>query len=363
MKSAARAPCPGCSRVEEFQPEVTVEACPIIAGCERRSAGCHRAPPSGGAALMRPTIPTQVSLLLTVAALTGCPGVGPDNVACLNDAQCPIGYFCANAFCTAVTPDGGSTADAGPSMAVDAGGAGDAGMADAGPQDADAGTADAGADDAGAPDGGSLDAGQDDAGLSDAGPADAGPPDSGEGDAGPPDAGPVTVDAGEPDAGDTTDAGRAPDAGSASDAGPTDAGPAPTDAGPTDAGPPPCEMAGYTRCGATCENLQDDPANCGVCGMSCGTAGSNEETPVCLNGHCSTPCDTGFTMCGGSCVNLGDDSDNCGMCGNSCGGQTCCGGTCADTSTDPGNCGTCGNVCAWWQPNCGGGNCCGLICL
>ncbi len=114
-------------------------------------------------------------------------------------------------------------------------------------------------------------------------------------------------------------------------------------------------------CGSACADLQDDPANCGACGMACGKG------QACASGACVVTC-TGAngTVCNGDCVDLSSDQANCGSCSHACtAGQSCvsgvcqvaactaplssCGGgelsSCTNLQTDPQNCGSCGNVC------------------
>jgi Stigma-specific protein, Stig1 len=79
-----------------------------------------------------------------------------------------------------------------------------------------------------------------------------------------------------------------------------------------------CGTCGFTCpegqdcCNGVCQNLQDDPANCGRCGLLCTTApGGN---PAC---------------CHGNCVDLNHDAANCGHCRLGCGpAQRCINGVC-----------------------------------
>ncbi|MBL8128272.1 MAG: hypothetical protein JNM64_11585 [Chloroflexia bacterium] len=109
--------------------------------------------------------------------------------------------------------------------------------------------------------------------------------------------------------------------------------------------------AGLTDCNGTCADLASDPANCGMCGLSCGV-------DLCIDGLCMAqespppadvpaeiPADVaveeappliedcaaqGLTDCGGACIDIFSDPFNCGGCGLIClDGQTCSGGTCA----------------------------------
>ena len=103
-------------------------------------------------------------------------------------------------------------------------------------------------------------------------------------------------------------------------------------------------------------NTQNDPGNCGGCGVTC-PAGQ-----VCSSGQCGLQCSGGSTKCGNACVNTQNDPGNCGACGVTCpagqvcssgqcglvcaGGTTKCGNACVSTQNDPANCGACGTVCA-----------------
>jgi hypothetical protein len=102
--------------------------------------------------------------------------------------------------------------------------------------------------------------------------------------------------------------------------------------------------AGYAL-GGSCENLQNDPENCGGCGKACGAG------EVCTAGACTALCPAGLTPCSGggdagagssdggdagdggslSCVDAINDVNNCGGCNIACGiAQVCSAGTCAD---------------------------------
>jgi hypothetical protein len=75
--------------------------------------------------------------------------------------------------------------------------------------------------------------------------------------------------------------------------------------------------------GATDEDfdLDDDPDNCGACGVLC---------------------DAGDVCCDGTCRDLDSDAQHCGACGRSCEGDLgCCDGDCVATDTVD-HCGGCG---------------------
>lgn len=126
---------------------------------------------------------------------------------------------------------------------------------------------------------------------------------------------------------------------------------------------------GQTQCMGVCVNLQDNEANCGMCGAACmGMA-------TCNMGTCGAICAAPSEMCGDECINTNTDNENCGDCGNACdAGEFCVGGTCmgtcggpdstlmmcgvdcVDTATDEANCGACDNACPAGQ-NCVDGDC------
>ena len=124
------------------------------------------------------------------------------------------------------------------------------------------------------------------------------------------------------------------------------------------------------ECADLCVDLRADVANCGSCGLACGTG------EACVDGSCWPPCGPGGTFCDGLCVDTRYDPDNCGSCGNacpadySCAGSAClpacgidhvmCGELCVDTRIDPDNCGTCGVVCGDGEA-CVDGRC-GAVC-
>jgi hypothetical protein len=69
-----------------------------------------------------------------------------------------------------------------------------------------------------------------------------------------------------------------------------------------------------------CEiDLTTDIANCGACGISCG---SNNATASCVNGICGTECDPAYGNCNSQasdgCETKTDSVKNCGACGVSC---------------------------------------------
>jgi hypothetical protein len=134
-------------------------------------------------------------------------------------------------------------------------------------------------------------------------------------------------------------------------------------------------QSGYSDCDKNpsngCEaNTQNDPNNCGGCGVICTTANG---TPACVQGMCAVgSCNPGFQHCattGTNCeTNVSNNTANCGACGNvcstnndtpSCGNGICslqCNpgyANCATNTTTGcqtpintvGNCGSCGNAC------------------
>jgi hypothetical protein len=134
---------------------------------------------------------------------------------------------------------------------------------------------------------------------------------------------------------------------------------------------------GKQVCDGACINVQNDPANCGGCGIWCNW------DQVCANAQCT--CQNGMTECFGTCTYLTADPANCGACGNVCPGypnwnamvcasdgkggaictcpspttQTWCDATqvCSDLKTDTLNCGSCGNTCTIANEICAGGSC------
>jgi hypothetical protein len=82
-------------------------------------------------------------------------------------------------------------------------------------------------------------------------------------------------------------------------------------------------------------DLDEDPDNCGACGVLCGT---------------------GEVCCDGTCRDLDGDEQHCGACGRSCEGElSCCDGACVAIDTEA-HCGGCG-VCAADEA------CCDGVCL
>ncbi len=132
---------------------------------------------------------------------------------------------------------------------------------------------------------------------------------------------------------------------------------------------------GQADCDGGCVDLQYDPANCGGCGVACG---SDE---WCIDGACTAEC-TGSrpTQCGADCVDTATNAAHCGGCDMACGasgfcmGGECmvscgefadlCMGECIDYRTDVDNCGSCGNACP--SPPNASGTCdegaCGFVC-
>jgi sulfatase modifying factor 1 len=130
-----------------------------------------------------------------------------------------------------------------------------------------------------------------------------------------------------------------------------------------------CALMDDTRCNGSCVDEANDPSNCGGCGLQCQAA------ETCVGGRCQ--CTGAGTMCDGTCVDEQTDIHNCGGCGTSCptaqvggpvvcqggscacpSGRSLCGGTfCVDKDTDARNCGACGTACGSATPECSRGAC------
>ena len=122
--------------------------------------------------------------------------------------------------------------------------------------------------------------------------------------------------------------------------------------------------SGFTRCTVKrgrkkrkksfCVDAQNDPANCGGCGLAC-AAGR-----PCQGGSCACP--SGQEFCGGACVDIDTDSANCGSCGNVCDG----GNDCNTAVCNQGTCETTPNVgaqCAGGTGSCdAAGHCIATVC-
>ncbi len=121
---------------------------------------------------------------------------------------------------------------------------------------------------------------------------------------------------------------------------------------------------GQAECTAgVCQDVMNDPRNCGACGNDCGAL-------FCSAGACVESCPADRLECSGSCVDPQTSDSHCGSCGNACpAGQLCtagscacapgtedCGGSCVDVSSDRDNCGGCGVTCATGE-SCEGGAC------
>jgi hypothetical protein len=119
---------------------------------------------------------------------------------------------------------------------------------------------------------------------------------------------------------------------------------------------------GHQLCGSQCIFVNNDPQNCGGCGMAC------PGMLACIAGTCGCPQPT--MNCGNVCVDSHVDGNNCGGCGVSCvAGTVCsmgacavtcganlmqCGSSCVDTLNDPMNCGGCGVPCGAFTICCAG---------
>ena len=125
---------------------------------------------------------------------------------------------------------------------------------------------------------------------------------------------------------------------------------------------------GFTDCGGSCVNLQNDKFHCG----SCSANDCASPTPVCNAGSCLASCGGGLTDCGGSCVDLQTDPKHCNTCSNPCAsyevcaagtcvpschvGLSLCDGACVNLQTDLVHCGGCNSPCAAGEV-CSAGTC------
>ncbi len=112
---------------------------------------------------------------------------------------------------------------------------------------------------------------------------------------------------------------------------------------------------GKVTCGPVCADLQRSNRHCGECEHWC------EDGTICIGGECKEGCVSGLTMCDYLCVNLEADPTNCGQCGIGCeedevcadglcvpscpDGLSECGGGCVNVHVDPFNCGECSTMC------------------
>ena len=124
---------------------------------------------------------------------------------------------------------------------------------------------------------------------------------------------------------------------------------------------------GTNQCRTGCVNLQNDPSNCGGCGVVCSSSGTSAAR--CVGGRCVAPCRPGSIDCDGQLANGCEvdplsDRTNCGGCrrlcpsdqicvGGACASPGCpptpfnmvCGGLCVDTRFDAAHCGECSAEC------------------
>lgn len=97
-------------------------------------------------------------------------------------------------------------------------------------------------------------------------------------------------------------------------------------------------MNGGLCCAGTCVDGQNDPTNCGACGLNCGAPNA---TTTCRAGACAlSGCSPGFKDCDGKYGNGCEadsmsDPNNCGGCGNICGNGRCTTKLLADMTSKP----------------------------
>jgi hypothetical protein len=133
-----------------------------------------------------------------------------------------------------------------------------------------------------------------------------------------------------------------------------------------------CDAPNTCCKGRGCRDLSSDPQACGDCFKRC------EPGQLCYNGKCIDKCPRGLRKCGSTCGSprtqhccggklidndkLQFDDNNCGTCGNSCKPSpgvrrpACCGGECVDLATRPAHCGACFHQCPAGTV-CNGGSC------
>ena len=95
---------------------------------------------------------------------------------------------------------------------------------------------------------------------------------------------------------------------------------------------PNCD-SGLTYCSGNCVDLSSDYLNCGGCGSACPSAGPDVATIECIGGTCvQTACAPGYANCYGGleCNDLSQDPDNCGACGTACDSGVCSSGSCTE---------------------------------
>jgi hypothetical protein len=101
--------------------------------------------------------------------------------------------------------------------------------------------------------------------------------------------------------------------------------------------------------------FEEDEANCGRCGLRCGTG------QFCCQGKCiNGPSGSGDPgIPGGQIVFPPPGGELC-ACASDCGPLSCCYMDCVDLDSDPSNCGACGNDCTLGgslDMQCAGGQC------